>query len=244
MRAARDLFPQLILAIAAVSGCFAADITTRDGTIYHNTQVTAVEPDGIRVMHSIGVAKLRFEDLPEALQKQYHYDPGKVAAYRKQVGDQQKAAAAQAATAQQTNTRTTPAQQAAGTRGPADVLADADSALRNAQYDRAVDALNAISSQYPSSRQAQTVRELESFLRDKQPDQNGPITTAEAERLHSLMTALDNIRASYRTATPQKRHDLETIFGKETFETADSGLNSLSTSALKLRDARDKAIGH
>ncbi len=98
--------------------------------------------------------------------------------------------------------------------------------MGNGQYDHAADALNAISSKYPSSRQAETVHNLESFLRAKQANQNGPMTTAEAERLRSLMTALDNIRASYRTGTPQKRRDLETIFGKETFETADSGLDS------------------
>jgi hypothetical protein len=36
-------------------------------------------------MHSKGVAKLRFEELPDALQKQYRYDAAKAAAYRKTV---------------------------------------------------------------------------------------------------------------------------------------------------------------
>ena len=67
----------LILLLAATSS-FAADITTRDGTTYHNVEVTGVDADGIRVMHSNGVAKLRFEELPEPLQKQYHYDAAKV----------------------------------------------------------------------------------------------------------------------------------------------------------------------
>jgi hypothetical protein len=101
--------------------CFAADITTRDGTTYHNAQVTGVDPDGIHVTHSIGVAKLRFEELPDALQKQYHYDPGKVAAYRKQIGDQEKTSAAQDAAAQQTEMHATAAQHATGTHGAADL---------------------------------------------------------------------------------------------------------------------------
>jgi hypothetical protein len=239
----RILFSLALLSTVVGMSCFAADITTRDGTTYHNAQVTGVDPDGIHVTHSIGVAKLRFEELPDALQKQYHYDPGKVAAYRKQIGDQEKTSAAQDAAAQQTEMHATAAQHATGTHGAADLFSDADSALRNTQYDRAADALNAISSQYPSSRQAQTVRDLELFLRQKQTNHNGPLTIAEAKRLRSLMTALNNIRASYRTATPQKRRDLETVFGKETFDTADSGLNSLCTSALKLRDATDNAIG-
>jgi hypothetical protein len=94
----------LILLLAATSS-FAADITTRDGTTYHNAEVTGVDADGIRVMHSKGVAKLRFEELPEPLQKQYHYDAAKVGAYRKQVEDAQKAAAAQAAAARQQRER-------------------------------------------------------------------------------------------------------------------------------------------
>lgn len=95
----------LFMSLVAIS-CFAADITTRDGnTTYRNAQVTGVDPDGIRVTHSTGVAKLRFENLPDALQKHYHYDPAKVAAYRKQVEDAQKAASAKAAAAEQQRQR-------------------------------------------------------------------------------------------------------------------------------------------
>ena len=86
--------------LAALSS-FGSEITTRDGTTYHNAKVTAVDVDGIHVMHSTGVAKLRFEDLPDALQKQYHYDPAKVPPHRQQVEDAEKAAAAQTAAAQE-----------------------------------------------------------------------------------------------------------------------------------------------
>ena len=107
------LLLQLLATVAAMS-CFAANITTRDGTTYRNAQVTGVDSDGIRVTHSTGVAKLRFEDLPEALQKQYHYDAAKVTAYRKQVEDAQKPAAAQAA-AQQNEARAIASPQATAT---------------------------------------------------------------------------------------------------------------------------------
>jgi len=71
---------------------FAGDITTRDGIIYKKTEVTAVENDGIRISHADGVAKIPFEKLPADLQQKYHYDPAKVAAYRKSIADAKQAA--------------------------------------------------------------------------------------------------------------------------------------------------------
>jgi hypothetical protein len=84
----------ILLLILTTTSLFAGDITTRNGATYHSATVTGVDPDGIRVTHSTGVAKLRFEDLPEALQKQYHYDPSKVAAYRSQLESARRTAAA------------------------------------------------------------------------------------------------------------------------------------------------------
>ena len=107
----------LFVLLLAATSSFAADITTRDGTTYHNVEVTGVDADGIRVMHSNGVAKLRFEELPEPLQKQYHYDAAKVGAYRKQVEDAQKAAAAQAAAVRQQREREIQEAQEAERRG-------------------------------------------------------------------------------------------------------------------------------
>ena len=95
----------LLVWLLAATSTFAADITTRYGTTYHNVEVTGVDADGIRVMHSNGVAKLRFEELPEPLQKQYHYDAAKVGAYRKQVEDARKAAAADATAAREQRER-------------------------------------------------------------------------------------------------------------------------------------------
>ena len=44
-----------------------------------------------------------------------------------------------------------------------------------------------------------------------------------------------------RVTTPEKRRALEAIFGRETFQSTDTGLESLSTSATKLQDSADKA---
>jgi len=101
--------------------------------------------------------------------------------------------------------------------------------------------LNRIVSEHPASRQAQTVYDLRSFLRDKELTQSGPLTASDAQRLRSTMDALDNIRRGYRTATPEKRRALEAIFGAEMFQNTDNGLDSLSSSAAKLRDATDRA---
>ena len=124
-------------------------------------------------------------------------------------------------------------------------MSQAESALRSGQFAQGAELLNRIVSEYPTSRQAQTVYDLRAFLRDKQQTQSGPLTADEAQRLRSTLDALGNIKRGYRTATPEKRRALETIFGAETFRDTDSGLDSLSSSAAKLRDARDKALqGH
>lgn len=69
----------------------ALDIITTDGKFYKSCSVTQVEPDALRIMHSDGAARIPYEKLPSALQKQY-FDPDKVAAYREQVAAAKKAA--------------------------------------------------------------------------------------------------------------------------------------------------------
>ena len=66
--------------------------------------------------------------------------------------------------------------------GADDLLVDAESALRGGELARSANSLNRISSQYPDSRQADTVRDLALFLRDGNTSQTGPITVSEAER--------------------------------------------------------------
>jgi hypothetical protein len=91
---------QLLMAVLAVSTGFSLDITTRDGKIYKHAKVTGVYPDGLSITHSTGVIKVPFESLPDAIQKEYNYDPVKAAASRKAADDAAKGAAAQAAAAQ------------------------------------------------------------------------------------------------------------------------------------------------
>ena len=76
-----------LVALALTSHCFGLDIVTRTGTVYRKCEVVKVEPDGIRISHDGGAAKITFEELPDALQKQYGFDAAKVAAYRKTIVD-------------------------------------------------------------------------------------------------------------------------------------------------------------
>jgi hypothetical protein len=63
-------------------------ITTTDGQIYNNVKLLRVVTDGLVIEYSLtssgtGLAKLKFEKLPESLQKQFGYDQKKVADYEK-----------------------------------------------------------------------------------------------------------------------------------------------------------------
>jgi hypothetical protein len=69
-----------------------ADFKTIDGTEYKNVKVSHVEPDGIVVTFSGGIAKLYFAELPPEVQQRFNYDPEKAAAY----SAEQAAASAQA----------------------------------------------------------------------------------------------------------------------------------------------------
>lgn len=57
------------------------DITTQSGQVYKNAKITRVEPDGITVMYSKGIAKVPFTDLSEEYRKEYGYDPEQASAY-------------------------------------------------------------------------------------------------------------------------------------------------------------------
>jgi hypothetical protein len=85
------------VALACVTACFGLDITTRSGTAYRKCEVVKVEPDGIRITHDAGAAKISFEEMPDALRRQYGFDSAKVAAYRKSLADAQDAVQAAAA---------------------------------------------------------------------------------------------------------------------------------------------------
>ena len=82
------------LAVCRVAGAqtdarFPSQITTTDGAVYKDTVKLKVYPDGILVSYQpepsgIGLAKLRFRELPESLQKQYGYDSKAAAEFEKQ----------------------------------------------------------------------------------------------------------------------------------------------------------------
>jgi hypothetical protein len=214
-----------IIAALSTSLALADDFKTINGKEYKNATVSRVEADGITIKFSGGIAKIFFVELQPEIQRKYGYDP--------EAEMQQKARAAdlisQAALKQKARA--------------ADLMSQAESALRTAQFTQAADLLNRIVSECPTSRQAQTVYDLRAVLREKEQTQSGPLTAGEAQRLRSLMDALANIKKGYRTATPEKRHALETVFGAETFRGTDNGLDSLSSSSAKLRDSIGKARG-
>jgi len=82
----------------------ALDIHTQDGTTYKHCDVTKVEPDGIVISYSDGVARIPFENLPETIRSQYHFDPAKVADYRRRIAEA-KAAAIRKATEEVTQSK-------------------------------------------------------------------------------------------------------------------------------------------
>lgn len=57
-------------------------LTTESGKVYHKVQVMAVDPDGLRIVHADGAAKIPFEQLDTELQAKYHFDSEKAAAFR------------------------------------------------------------------------------------------------------------------------------------------------------------------
>lgn len=86
----------LLMLVLFAQAVRALDITTADGQTYKQCEVTRVEPDALRISHTNGAARITYEKLPPALQRQY-FDPAKVAAYHKQVEDARQAAEAKAA---------------------------------------------------------------------------------------------------------------------------------------------------
>ena len=75
----------LLMFAWTASCCLAVDMTDNAGKVYKNAKVTRVEPDGLNISHSGGVAKLFFWELPESVQQQYGYNPTNAAAYQKQI---------------------------------------------------------------------------------------------------------------------------------------------------------------
>jgi len=70
----------LILVTTSASLALADDFKTNSGKEYKNAIVTQVDADGIVVKTKTGISKLYFTELPEDVQKQYHYNPANAAA--------------------------------------------------------------------------------------------------------------------------------------------------------------------
>jgi len=124
----------------------------------------------------------------------------------------------------------------------ADLMGQAESALRSGQFAQGAELLNRIVTEYPTSRHAQTVYDLRAILRDKQQTQSGQLTADDAKRLRGVMDALAKIKKNYYTTTPEKRRALETILGVETFQNSDTGFSAVAFSGAKLIESRDKAL--
>ncbi|MFZ0827210.1 MAG: hypothetical protein WAO02_07285 [Verrucomicrobiia bacterium] len=62
------------------------EITTLDGKSYKGVTVQRVDPDGLTIGYAgngggTSIAKIKFKNLPEVLQRHYNYDPDQAAAY-------------------------------------------------------------------------------------------------------------------------------------------------------------------
>ncbi|CAN5466846.1 hypothetical protein BH09VER1_BH09VER1_26050 [soil metagenome] len=73
-------FPLLYI-LLSFGTALAADFVQIDGTKVSGT-ISRTDPEGIFVMTDEGVTKVLFENLPVEVQKQYHYDPAAVAAWK------------------------------------------------------------------------------------------------------------------------------------------------------------------
>jgi hypothetical protein len=83
-----------LLLVALIAKAHATDapltqITTTDGKTYNNVSVLRSEPDGIIISYQpetpgIGMAKLRFQNLPEAVRSRYSYDADRSSAFEKE----------------------------------------------------------------------------------------------------------------------------------------------------------------
>jgi type IV secretory pathway VirB10-like protein len=69
-----------ILVTLSLSLALADDFKMNSGKEYKNAIVTQVDADGIVVKTKTGISKLYFAELPEDVQKQYHYSPANATA--------------------------------------------------------------------------------------------------------------------------------------------------------------------
>jgi hypothetical protein len=83
-----------LFSLLAIATTTAEDLTV-GGTTYKSYRVTKVEPDGIRIEHADGAAKLKIEQLPPELVAKFKLDPAKAAEHREKVAASAASAAAE-----------------------------------------------------------------------------------------------------------------------------------------------------
>jgi hypothetical protein len=78
----------IIFFVAMVSAAHAISnfdtLTTKSGRTYETVKVTKQDPDGIRITHSEGAAKVFFTDLPDDILAVYDYNPDAAKAYQEE----------------------------------------------------------------------------------------------------------------------------------------------------------------
>jgi len=62
-------------------------ITTKKGLIYEKCRIQLVEPDGINITHSSGIAKIAFPDLHPDFAERFGYNPEKAAEYSREMAE-------------------------------------------------------------------------------------------------------------------------------------------------------------
>ena len=70
-----------IISAAAVSGDMVKIITTTSGKAYENCRIFKLDPDGVFFAHSLGSAKVLYNDMPDSVRRRLGYDPAKAAEY-------------------------------------------------------------------------------------------------------------------------------------------------------------------
>jgi hypothetical protein len=70
----------LLFTIMAGGTLAASDLVTHDGIVYPNYKVISHDDGYITIVYADGDGKIRLSNLPDALQKQYGYDPIKAKA--------------------------------------------------------------------------------------------------------------------------------------------------------------------
>jgi hypothetical protein len=100
--------------------------------------------------------------------------------------------------------------------------------------------MNVLREDYPSSHEAQTLRDVRHLLHPESRDE--PYTERDARDLRSALDALKTIRAKYPYLSPEKQRATEAILGRAFLESkaadADAALNSLKS----LKRATDDAL--